>query len=88
MGKGVDLNVPTQLVNGKYSRTVREMKKALRIVMTILVMLVLSRFIVRLVDATVQIDDDISALLLLLALVNTAVGFAMHALFTRLDSRD
>ena len=88
MGKGVDLNVPTQLVNGKYSRTVREMKKALRIVMTILVMLVLSRFIVRLVDATVQIDDDISALLLLLALVNTAVGFAMHALFTRLDSRE
>ena len=88
MGKGVDLNVPTPLVNGKYSRTVREMKKALRIVMTILVMLVLSRFIVRLVDATVQIDEDISALLLLLALVNTAVGLAMHALFTRLDSRE
>ena len=56
--------------------------------MTILVMLALSRFIVRLVDAIVQIDDDISALLLLLALVNTAVGFAMHALFTRLDSRE
>ena len=88
MGKGIDLSIPTQLAYGIFSRTVREMKKALRILMTILVMLALSRFIVRLVDATVQIDDDIGALLLLLALVNTAVGFAMHALFTRLDSRE
>ena len=38
-------------------------------------MLIVSRFIVRIVDATVQIDNDIGMLILLLIIVNAAIGF-------------
>ncbi len=37
-------------------------------------MLIVSRFIVRIVDATVQIDEDIGILIVLLIIVNSAIG--------------
>ena len=54
-------------------------------------MLVTSRFVIRLVDATVQIDDDIGLLILLLVIVNAGiVGLSSYAFrrFFRLESDD
>ena len=51
------------------------MKKTIYILSTLAVMLIVSRFIVRIVDATVQIDGDIGMLLLLLLLVNAVIAF-------------
>lgn len=51
------------------------MTKTLYIFSTLAVMLVVSRFVVRIVDATVQIDNDIGMLLLLLLLVNAVIGW-------------
>ena len=45
------------------------MKKILHIAVTVVIMLVVSRFIVRIIDATVQIDDDIGLVLLLVAAI-------------------
>ena len=50
------------------------MRKILHLTITILIMLVVSRFVVRLVDATVQIDDDIGLLILLLVIVNAGIA--------------
>ena len=56
------------------------MRKILHLTITILIMLVVSRFVVRLVDATVQIDDDIGLLILLLVIVNAIiVGLSLYA---------
>ena len=49
------------------------MRKILHVTITILIMLVASRFVIRLVDATVQIDDDIGLLILLLVIVNAGI---------------
>ena len=55
------------------------MRKILHLTITILIMLVVSRFVVRLVDATVQIDDDIGLLILLLVIVNAIIaGFSLY----------
>lgn len=51
------------------------MKKTVCILATLAVMLVVSRFVIRIVDATVQIDNDIGLLLLLLLLVNAVIGW-------------
>ena len=50
------------------------MRKILHLIITILIMLVVSRFVIRLVDATVQIDDDIGLLILLLVIVNAIIA--------------
>lgn len=50
------------------------MRKILHLTITILIMLVVSRFVVRLVDATVQINDDIGLLILLLVIVNAIIA--------------
>jgi len=50
------------------------MKKALHITVTIIIMLIASRFLVRIVDATVQIDEDIGVLVVLLAVINASIG--------------
>lgn len=50
------------------------MRKILHLTITILIMLVVSRFVIRLVDATVQIDDDIGLLILLLVIVNAIIA--------------
>ena len=55
------------------------MRKILHITITILIMLVVSRFVIRLVDATVQIDDDIGLLILLLVILNAGiVGLSIY----------
>ena len=50
------------------------MRKILHLTITILIMLVVSKFVVRLVDATVQINDDIGLLILLLVIVNAIIA--------------
>ena len=50
------------------------MKKTMHITATIIIMLIASRFLVRIVDATVQIDEDIGALVVLLAVINISIG--------------
>ena len=50
------------------------MRKILHLTITILIMLVVSRFVIRLVDATVQINDDIGLLILLLVIVNAGIA--------------
>ena len=57
------------------------MKKTIYILSTLAVMLIVSRFIVRIVDATVQIDSDIGMLLLLLLLVNAVIAFIGFRLY-------
>ena len=57
------------------------MKKTVFILSTIAVMLIVSRFIVRIVDATVQINNDVGMLLLLLLTVNAVIGFLSYKLF-------
>ncbi|MDD4074598.1 MAG: hypothetical protein PHC80_00740 [Eubacteriales bacterium] len=51
------------------------MRKKLYIIATIIVMLIASRFVVRIVDATVQIDGNIVMLSALLIVVNALIGF-------------
>ena len=57
------------------------MKKPAYIIITCIVMLIVSRFVIRIVDATVQIDDDIGLLILLLALVNAVIGLISYKLY-------
>ncbi len=59
------------------------MRKILHLTITILIMLVVSRFVVRLVDATVQIDDDIGLLILLLVIVNAIIAGLSLYVFRR-----
>jgi hypothetical protein len=58
-------------------------RKILHVTSTILIMLVVSRFVIRLVDATVQIDDDIGLLILLLAIVNSIIAGLSLYVFRR-----
>ena len=51
------------------------MKKTVFVLSTLAIMLIVSRFIVRIVDATVQIDDDLALLLLFLLLANAVIGW-------------
>ena len=57
------------------------MKKPAYIIITCILMLIVSRFVIRIVDATVQIDDDIGLLLLLLAAVNAVIGLISYMLY-------
>ena len=59
------------------------MRKTLFIVLTVLVMLVTSRFVVRIIDATVQIDDDLWLLVVLLLALNALIGFWSHRLYRK-----
>ena len=59
------------------------MKKALHITVTILIMLIASRFFVRIVDATVQIDEDLGVLIVLLVIINVAIGGMSYLVFRR-----
>ena len=60
-------------------------RKIAFIVTTLIIMLIDSRFMIRIVDATVQIDDDIALLLLLLAAVNAAIGVCSCMLYRKLQ---
>ena len=59
------------------------MRKILHLTIAILIMLVVSRFVVRLVDATVQINDDIGLLILLLVIVNAIIAGLSLYVFRR-----
>ena len=59
------------------------MKKALHITVTIIIMLIASRFFVRIVDATVQIDDELGVLIVLLVVINTAIGVISYLVYRR-----
>ena len=52
-----------------------EMKNAFHIAFTLLIMLMVSRFIIRIIDATVQIDDDIGLLVILIVIIDSLIGF-------------
>ena len=58
-------------------------RKIAFIAVTLAIMLIVSRFIIRIVDATVQIDDDITVLLLLLLATNTAIGVCSCMLYRK-----
>ena len=60
------------------------MKRGQYIAVTIAIMLVISRFLVRIVDASVQIDDDMGVLVLMLISVNAAVGVGSYKLYRKL----
>jgi hypothetical protein len=56
-------------------------RKQAHIALTLILMLVVTRFVIRIVDATVQIDDDIGMLLALLVIVNAAIGVVSYKLY-------
>ena len=60
-------------------------RKIAFIAVTLIIMLIVSRFMIRIVDATVQIDDDITVLLLLLVAVNAAIGVSSCMLYRKLQ---
>ena len=57
------------------------MKKILHIILTIVIMVIASGFAVRLVDTTVQIDDNIFVLSLFLIAVNVVIGMISYKLY-------
>ena len=59
-------------------------RKTAFVTATLIIMLIVSRFVIRIVDATVQIGDDITVLLLLLAVVNTAIGECSYTLYQKM----
>ena len=63
------------------------MKKTIFIVTTVLIMVITSRYVTRIIDATVQIDDDIAILIILLILLNIAIGAFSYFLYKK-TSRD
>ena len=58
-----------------------EVRRAVHIAATIVVMLIVSRFLIRIVDSTVQIDDDMGILAFMLIVVNTAIGSGSYMIY-------
>ena len=56
------------------------MKKAMHILLTIMIMLIASIVLVWVVDGMVQIDGDIGMMILLLAIANGLILFISHCL--------
>lgn len=63
---------------------VRKMKKAIFIITTVFIMLITSRFVIRIVDATVQIDNDIALLIILLIVLNVVIGMLSRFLYKKI----
>lgn len=59
------------------------MRKNKYVVVTACIMLVISRMMIRIVDATVQIDDDISMLILMLIIINLGVAFVSYRFYAK-----
>ena len=59
------------------------MRKTLHVIVTVFIMLVVSGFAIRLVDATVQIDDDIGLLIFLLVIFNAGIIGLSRYVFSR-----
>ena len=60
------------------------MKKAIFIITTVFIMLITSRFVIRIVDATVQIDNDIALLIILLIMLNAVIGMLSRFLYKKI----
>ena len=60
------------------------MKKAIFILTTVFIMLITSRFVIRIVDATVQIDNDIALLIILLIVLNVVIGMLSRFLYKKI----
>ena len=60
------------------------MRKIIHVIITILIMLVVSRFVIRLVDATVQIDNDFGLLILLLVILKAGIVGVSFYTFRRI----
>ena len=60
------------------------MKKTVFIITTVLIMLISSRFVIRIVDATVQIDNDIALLIILLIVLNVVIGMLSRFLYIKI----
>jgi hypothetical protein len=60
------------------------MKKAIFIFTTVFIMLITSRFVIRIVDATVQIDNDIALLIILLIVLNVVIGMLSRFLYKKI----
>ena len=56
------------------------MKRNIYIFVTVLIMLGVSRMAVRIIDATVGIDDDIAVLLMFLVIMNLAIAWTSRKL--------
>ena len=63
------------------------MKKTCYIILTILIMLITSRFVVRIIDATVQIDDDIWLVVIILFALNVVIGMLSHKLYRKASTK-
>ena len=61
------------------------MKKLAYILSTVFIMLVISGFIIRIIDAAVQIDDDIGILILFLVILNSVIGFLSYTLYKKIS---
>lgn len=60
------------------------MKKAIFIFTTVFIMLITSRFVIRIVDATVLIDNDIALLIILLMVLNVVIGMLSRFLYKKI----
>lgn len=60
------------------------MKKAIFIITTVFILLITSRFVIRIVDATVQIDNDIALLIILLIVLNMVIGMLSRFLYIKI----
>jgi hypothetical protein len=60
------------------------MKKAIFIITTVFILLLTSRFVIRIVDATVQIDNDIALLIILLIVLNVVIGMLSRFLYIKI----
>ncbi len=54
------------------------MKKASHITATILIMLIISRFLIRILDATIQLDNYMCLIWILLIFVNALIGYISY----------
>ena len=62
-------------------------EKAMHITATIIIMLIASGFLVRIADATVQIDEDIGALAVLLAVINISIGGISYLVYRKYQNK-
>ena len=61
----------------------RKMKKGMHILGTIIIMLIVSGSVIRIVDAVVQIDDDMPVLILLLVVINCAIAYLSFKVYRK-----
>ncbi len=59
------------------------MRKIGFVSITILIMLIVTRFVVRIVDATVQIGDDMFLLILLLIIINALIVLLSRTVYKK-----